>query len=149
MMKLTTIFRCGAALTATAALLLSAGCGGGNTDTRTEGANAAFSSSNSSFDYKTSQTVGFAGVIEQMKSKVPSTISGTQTFVSIYTGSSDSRNQLALLTAELYQNLAAGTVSSDGLGVEIPLGTTTVYYEIFGEDTDGNAIATVSGSVNL
>lgn len=102
----------GAALVAGA--LLVTGCGGGGSGA-TEGANSNFSSNDSSFDHKSVKSVSFADVIAQMESEITEPISGAQTFVSIYTVNADSRNQLALLTADLYQNLTKDSTLSTGM----------------------------------
>lgn len=137
-------------LTATllASALLASGCGGGGSGT-TEGAQSSFASSNSAFDYKSAKSVPFSAVIDQMKSVVlPADLSATQAYVIIYLGTDDERVQLANLTVELYRSLIAGTSTTDNMGIFIPLDTTEVKYEIFGEDTSGNAVA-ASGSITL
>jgi hypothetical protein len=133
-----------------AGALLVAGCGGGGSGPGpTEGANPNFSSNNSSFDYKSVQSVPFSNVIDKMKSiELPANIAPDKTSVIIYLGSDEERTQLANLKFELFQSLIAGTSTTETMGVVVPLGTTEVKYEIFGEDINGNGVS-VPGSVTL
>jgi hypothetical protein len=146
---LTTVF-------VTTGLLVSA-CGGGGASSAgtpsnvTAGADASYASTNTAFDYKSVKSVAFSDVLSKMKTTVtlPAGISDTKGYVTIYVGTSDDRTQLAFLTVALYQALVGGTTSTENMGIEIPLGTTQVNYEIYGEDSSGNAVATSSGSVTL
>jgi hypothetical protein len=148
MMSKNTILRGLWTAAVTAGVLLVGGCGGGGSGS-TEGAQSSFASSDRSFDYKSAKTVRFDDVITQMSTVVtlPADISATAGYVSIYVGTSEERRQLALLTVELYQSLVEGTSSTENI-FDIPLGTTEVSYEIFGEDNSGNEVA-ASGSVTL
>ena len=103
------------------------------------------------FEYKSVKSVSFADVITKMKTSatLPSDISDTKGYVTIYVGTADDRTQLAFLTVALYRAMIGGTTSTESMGVEIPLGTGQVNYEIYGEDDKGNAVATSSGSVTL
>jgi hypothetical protein len=137
----------------TAGLLVSA-CGGGGsstTSTPTSGADASYVSRDTAFEYKSAKSVNFADVITKMKTAatLPSGISTTKGYVTIYVGTADDRTQLAFMTVALYQAMTGGTTSTESLGIEIPLGTTQVNYEIYGEDNSGNAVAVSSGSVQL
>lgn len=148
MMSKNTVLRSLLTAAVTAGVLLVGGCGGGGSGS-TEGAQPIFSSSDRSFDYKSAKTVRFDDVITQMSTVVtlPADISATAGYVSIYVGTSEERKQLALLTVELYQALVEGTSSTENI-FDIPLGTTEVSYEIFGEDNSGNEVA-ASGSITL
>ncbi|MDP2416212.1 MAG: hypothetical protein U1D25_18630 [Hydrogenophaga sp.] len=147
---LTTVF-------VTAGLLVSA-CGGGGTPTPappptpnvTAGADASYASTNKDFDYKSVKSVAFADVITKMKTSatLPSDISDSKGYVTIYLGTGDDRTQLAFLTVALYRAMIGGTPSTESMGIEIPLGTTQVNYEIYGEDNAGKAVG-ASGFITL
>jgi hypothetical protein len=138
-----------------AGLLVSA-CGGGGGDTSgsssaTSGADPNYAVTNKTFDYKSAKSVSFSNVLSNMKSAVvlPSNISPTKSYVTIYVANGDERTQLAFLTVELYQKLIDGSTSTENMGIEIPLGTTQVKYEIYGEDTTGSAVTASLGSITL
>jgi hypothetical protein len=131
-----------------AGALLVTGCGGGGSGA-TEGANPNFSSNNSSFDYKSVQSVPFSNVIDKMKNiELPADIAPDKTSVIVYLGTDEERTQLANLKVALFQSLIAGESTTETMGIVIPLGTTEVKYEIFGEDINGNAV-TASGNIIL
>ena len=117
----------------------------------TAGADASYASTNTAFEYKSVTSVSFADVITKLKTTatLPPGISDTKGYVTIYVGTGDDRTQLAFLTVALYRAMIGGTTSTESMGVEIPLGTIQVNYEIYGEDNSGNAVTTSTGSATL